>query len=55
MTWSRPWDETTQFARRSAISEALAHLRTLEVRGVVRELFGEPSRWVLTAGRSART
>jgi len=25
----------------------MAHLRNLEVRGLVRELPGEPSRWVL--------
>ena len=47
MTWSRPWDDTDKFTRRSAIGEALAHLRTLEVQGVVREVEGEPSRWEL--------
>ena len=30
-TWSRPWDQLDRFTRRSAIGEALAHLRTLEV------------------------
>ena len=47
MTWSRPWDDTDRFMRRSAIGEAYAHLRTLEVQGVVREVEGEPSRWEL--------
>ena len=47
MEWSRPWDDVDKFTRRAAIGEALAHLRTLEVRGVVREIFGEPSRWEL--------
>jgi len=47
MTWSRPWDDTDKFTRRAAIGEALAHLRTLEVQGVVREVEGEPSRWEL--------
>ena len=47
MTWSRPWDDTDKFTRRSAIGEALAHLRTLEVQGVVHEVEGEPSRWEL--------
>jgi glyoxylase-like metal-dependent hydrolase (beta-lactamase superfamily II) len=47
MEWSRPWDDVDKFTRRAAIGEALAHLRTLEVRGVVREVFDEPSRWEL--------
>jgi glyoxylase-like metal-dependent hydrolase (beta-lactamase superfamily II) len=47
MSWSKPWDDLDKFTRRSAIGEALAHLRTLEVRGVVREIFGEPCRWEL--------
>ena len=46
-TWSRPWDDVDKFTRRSAIGEAMAHLRTLEVQGVVREIAGEPSRWEL--------
>ena len=33
--------------RRAAVGEAMAHLRTLEVQGVVREEPGEPSHWVL--------
>jgi glyoxylase-like metal-dependent hydrolase (beta-lactamase superfamily II) len=50
MEWNRPWDDVDKFTRRAAIGEALAHLRTLEVRGIVREIFGEPSRWVLVDG-----
>jgi hypothetical protein len=33
--------------RRAAVGEAMAHLRALEQRGVVREVQGEPSRWEL--------
>jgi hypothetical protein len=47
MTWSRPWDDVDKFTRRAAIGEAMAHLRTLEVQGVVHEVPGEPSHWVL--------
>ncbi|OAA23987.1 Zn-dependent hydrolase, glyoxylase [Frankia sp. EI5c] len=49
MRWSRPWDEIEGFVRRSAVSEALAHLRALERRGVVHERPGEPPTWWLTA------
>jgi glyoxylase-like metal-dependent hydrolase (beta-lactamase superfamily II) len=48
MHWSRPWDEIEGFMRRAAVGEALAHLRALEHRGVVREEPGEPSHWVVT-------
>jgi len=48
MHWSRPWDEIEGFMRRAAVGETVAHLRTLEHRGVVREEPGEPSHWVLT-------
>jgi hypothetical protein len=47
MDWSRPWEQFNEFTRRSAIGEAAAHLRALEVRGVVVEIVGEPSRWKL--------
>lgn len=47
MEWGRSLDDTDTFTRRAAISEAMAHLRDLEVRGVVREIPGEPSRWEL--------
>ena len=49
MRWSRPWDRIDGFMRRAAVGEAMAHLRALEVRGVVRELPGEPSQWQLVA------
>lgn len=47
MTWSRPWESIAAFMRRAAVGEAMAHLRALETRGVVRERLGEPSRWEL--------
>jgi glyoxylase-like metal-dependent hydrolase (beta-lactamase superfamily II) len=47
MDWSRPWNDIDPFTRRAAIGEALAHLRALEVRGVVHENVGEPSHWEL--------
>jgi len=45
MRWSRPWERIDGFMRRAAVGEAMAHLRALETRGVVREVLGEPSRW----------
>ena len=45
MKWSRPWDRITGFMRRAALGEALAHIRVLEERGVVRAIEGEPVRW----------
>ncbi|HEY2811929.1 MAG TPA: MBL fold metallo-hydrolase [Acidimicrobiales bacterium] len=45
MRWSRPWDRIEGFMRRAAVGEAMAHLRALESRGVVREIRGEPSHW----------
>jgi glyoxylase-like metal-dependent hydrolase (beta-lactamase superfamily II) len=45
MTWNKPWDQIVGWVRRSAVGETLAHLRYLEVRGVVREQVGEPSHW----------
>jgi glyoxylase-like metal-dependent hydrolase (beta-lactamase superfamily II) len=47
MQWSRSWDRISGFMRRAAVGEAMAHLRALEHRGVVREVMGEPSRWEL--------
>jgi len=47
MHWSRQWDRIDGFMRRAAVGEAMAHLRALELRGVVREVLGEPSRWEL--------
>jgi glyoxylase-like metal-dependent hydrolase (beta-lactamase superfamily II) len=48
MHWSRSWDRIDGFMRRAAVGEAMAHLRALEMRGVVREAMGEPSVWELT-------
>jgi glyoxylase-like metal-dependent hydrolase (beta-lactamase superfamily II) len=45
MRWSRPWDRIEGFMKRAAVGEAMAHLRTLEKRGLVREVMGEPSHW----------
>jgi glyoxylase-like metal-dependent hydrolase (beta-lactamase superfamily II) len=45
MHWSRPWDRIEGFMKRAAVGEAMSHLRTLEKRGVVREVMGEPSQW----------
>ncbi|MDX6284671.1 MAG: hypothetical protein QOG53_156 [Frankiales bacterium] len=45
MGWSRPWSRIEGFMRRAAVGEAMAHLRTLEKRGYVREVMGEPSTW----------
>ena len=47
MAWSRSWDSIEGFMKRAALAEALAHLRALERRGVVREVDGEPSTWEL--------
>lgn len=55
MKWSRPWAGIDGFMRRAAVLEALAHLRALEVRGIVVEVVeGEgPSKWHLVEGRAA--
>jgi hypothetical protein len=45
MRWSRQWDRIEGFMRRAAVGEAMAHLRALESRGLVREVLGQPSRW----------
>jgi glyoxylase-like metal-dependent hydrolase (beta-lactamase superfamily II) len=42
MKWSRSWDRIEGFMRRMAVAEAMAHIRALERRGVVRALPGEP-------------
>ena len=53
MRWSRPWERLHGFMRRLALFEALAHLRALEVRGVLvvtpGEADDEPNRWALSA------
>lgn len=40
MTWNRPWEELPAMLRGMAAGEAAAHLRTLEVRGVIRRVSG---------------
>jgi glyoxylase-like metal-dependent hydrolase (beta-lactamase superfamily II) len=45
MAWSRPWERIEGYMRRAALGEALAHLRALEARGVVRAIEGEPVRY----------
>jgi glyoxylase-like metal-dependent hydrolase (beta-lactamase superfamily II) len=45
MHWSRSWDQIEGFMRRAAVGEAMAHLRALEERGVIREVLGQPSHW----------
>jgi glyoxylase-like metal-dependent hydrolase (beta-lactamase superfamily II) len=47
MHWSRSWERIDGFMRRAAVGEAMAHLRALEVMGVVQEVMGEPSSFVL--------
>jgi glyoxylase-like metal-dependent hydrolase (beta-lactamase superfamily II) len=50
MHWSRSWESIAGFMRRAAVGEAMSHLRTLEMRGIVREVVGEPSRWEILTG-----
>jgi glyoxylase-like metal-dependent hydrolase (beta-lactamase superfamily II) len=45
MEWSRSWDRISGFMRRAAVSEAMAHIRALERRGLVREIPGHPVRY----------
>jgi glyoxylase-like metal-dependent hydrolase (beta-lactamase superfamily II) len=52
MGWSRPWGRIEGFMRRAAVGEAMSHLRTLENRGVVREIMGEPSVWELVSANA---
>jgi glyoxylase-like metal-dependent hydrolase (beta-lactamase superfamily II) len=52
MGWSRPWGRIEGFMRRAAVGEAMAHLRTLEKRGIVHEVMGEPSRWEIVSERA---
>jgi hypothetical protein len=47
MHWSRPWERINGFMKRAAVGEAMAHLRALEARGVVRFIEGEPAKWEL--------
>lgn len=50
MKWSRSWDRIDGWMRRAAVAEAMAHMRALERRGVLRELPGEPVRYEVVAG-----
>ena len=49
MKWSRSWDSISGFMRRAAVGEAMAHIRALERRGLLREIPGEPVRYELAA------
>jgi glyoxylase-like metal-dependent hydrolase (beta-lactamase superfamily II) len=42
MKWSRSWDRIEGFMRRMAVAEAMAHIRALERRGLLRAIPGEP-------------
>ena len=50
MKWSRSWDRIEGFMRRMAVSEAMAHIRALERRGVLRAIPGEPVRYEVAEG-----
>lgn len=50
MRWSRSWDRISGFMRRAAVAEAMAHIRALERRGLLRELPGEPVRYEIVDG-----
>jgi glyoxylase-like metal-dependent hydrolase (beta-lactamase superfamily II) len=47
--WSRSWDQTRGFIRRSAIGETLAHLISLEAAGRIERAPGAVDSWTLTA------
>ena len=47
MRWSRSWDRIEGWMRRAAVAEAMAHIRALERRGVLREIEGVPVRYEL--------
>jgi glyoxylase-like metal-dependent hydrolase (beta-lactamase superfamily II) len=51
MRWSRSWDRINGWMRRAALGEALAHIRVLESRGVVRMVEGMPVRWEVVSAR----
>ena len=50
MKWSRSWDRIEGFMRRAAVAEAMAHIRALERRGVLRAVPGEPVRYAVSSG-----
>ena len=45
MQWSRSWDRIEGFMRRMAVAEAMAHIRALERRGVLRAIPGDTVRY----------
>lgn len=47
MTWNRRWEDLPPMLRGMAAGEAAAHLRTLEVRGLVRRTGGDPVTFVV--------
>ncbi len=48
MTWNRPWKDFPPVLRGMAAGEAAAHLRTLEVRGIIRRVTGvDPVRFAI--------
>ena len=51
--WSRPWGTIDGFMRRAAVLETLAHLRALEVRGLMASAAGDgrPTEWHLVGAR----
>jgi len=54
MKWSRSWERIDGWMRRAALGEAMAHLRALEQRGLVREYGDSPAHWaVVDAGAAA--
>ncbi|HEV3364421.1 MAG TPA: MBL fold metallo-hydrolase [Acidimicrobiia bacterium] len=50
MKWSRSWDRIEGFMRRMAVAEAMAHIRALERRGVLRAIPGEPVHYEVVEG-----
>jgi glyoxylase-like metal-dependent hydrolase (beta-lactamase superfamily II) len=47
MTWNRPWDELPRMMLRAALAETMAHVRHLELQGVVRVTAGSPTQIAL--------
>ena len=47
MTWNRPWDELPRMMLRAALAETMAHVRHLELQGVVTVTAGEPTQVAL--------
>jgi hypothetical protein len=42
MTWNRPWDELPRMMLRAALAETMAHVRHLQLQGVVDVVPGAP-------------